>query len=53
MKKFCDFCVPLVDPVIHRVYKNSDYYFCEQHFKLGPLGILEEFPLKEVNEKND
>jgi len=45
LKKFCDFCITLADPVVHKVYANSDYYFCEKHESWGPLGIIEEFRL--------
>lgn len=46
----CDFCVPLTTPVVHRVYAKSDYYFCKNHEKLGPLGIIQEFRLDTLNQ---
>ena len=50
MKHCCDFCIVMTDPVVHRVYKSSDYYFCKNHEHLGPLGIIQEFKLDTLNQ---
>ena len=49
--RYCDFCQDLTKPTVHRVYAKSDYYFCKKHETWGPLGILEEFRLDELNQE--
>ena len=49
--RYCDFCQELTKPTVHRVYAKSDYYFCKKHETWGPLGILEEVRLDELNQE--